>query len=92
MAREHVLLSYGMTPRLLSRELAAEYCGVTPPTFDEHVVPSVPPVELGRRRLWDVRALDRWLDEQSGLTEAPLPPIGDLIAKLGTREKARNRR
>jgi hypothetical protein len=82
VSREHVLLSYGLTPRLLSRDLAAEYCGVTPPTFDEHVATVIPPLEIGRRRLWDIRALDRYLDVRSGLVEPPLPSVGDLIHRL----------
>jgi hypothetical protein len=91
--REHVLLSYGLTPRLLSRDLAAEYCGVSPPTFDEHVAKQIPPIELGRRNLWDIRALDRWLDVRSGLIEAPLPAVTDLIGTLGVKSaKAGTRR
>ncbi len=60
-------LPRGITPRLLSREAAATYCGISPSLFDEHVAAAVRPVEIGRRNLWDVRALDRWLDAQSGL-------------------------
>ena len=58
----------GMTPRLLSREAAATYCGISPTLFDEHLAEAVPPVGIGRRKLWDVKALDHWLDAQSGLT------------------------
>lgn len=87
--RAHLLLAYGLTPRLLSRDLAAEYCGVAAPTFDEHIGKAVPPVEIGRRRLWDIKALDRWLDERSGLVDA-LPQIDDAIARLG--EKSPRRR
>ena len=57
-----------MTPRLLSRDAAAAYCGVSPNAFDEHISGFVRPIEIGRRNLWDVRALDRWLDQQSGIT------------------------
>jgi len=63
-------LPVGMTPRLLSRWAAAAYCGVSPTTFDEHVAHAVRPIALGRRTLWDIKALDRWLDQQSGLTHA----------------------
>jgi hypothetical protein len=62
-------LPAGMTPRLLSREAAALYCGMSPNFFDEQVKPAVPPLEFGRRNLWDVKALDRWLDAQSGLAQ-----------------------
>jgi hypothetical protein len=64
------LLPIGMTPRLLSRAAAATYCGISPGAFDEHIASAVKPIEIGRRNLWDVRALDRWLDQQSGLTHA----------------------
>lgn len=61
-------LPAGMTPRLLGSPAAAAYCGVTGETFEKHIRPHVPPIEIGARRVWDVKALDRWLDERSGLT------------------------
>jgi hypothetical protein len=61
-------LPIGMTPRLLSRDGAAAYCGMSPNHFEEHVAKAVHPLHFGKRCLWDVRALDRWLDQQSGLT------------------------
>jgi len=61
----------GMTPRLLSRDAAAAYLGISAEHFTAHIVASVAPVEIGRRILWDVRALDRWLDERSGTVHAP---------------------
>lgn len=83
MARGSLTLPAGMTPRLLSRGAAAAYCGVVAETFEEHVRPHVKPVEIGSRRLWDVKALDRWLDERSGLVES-LRPVNDWIARLGS--------
>jgi hypothetical protein len=76
-------LPAGMTPRLLSREVAAAYCGVTAETFEAHVRPHVHAVEMGARKLWDVRALDRWLDVRSGLTDG-LRPTSEWLAGLGT--------
>lgn len=63
---ERARLPSGMTPRLLSRERAAAYCGISPSLFDEYLAVTIPPVGIGRRKLWDVKALDRWLDAQSG--------------------------
>ena len=63
-------LPSGMTPRLISREAAATYCGISTTLFDAHIAPSVPPVEIGRRNLWDIKKLDRWLDQQSELAHA----------------------
>lgn len=82
MPGERRSLPVGMTPRLLSREAAAAYCGIVAETFEEHIRPHVPPVEIGARRLWDVRALDRWLDRRSGLVDA-LRSAEDWLAELG---------
>jgi len=84
------VLPRGMTPRLLSREAAAAYCGVTATTFDEHIRPKVAPVEIGARRLWDVKALDHWLDQRSGLI-AEFQPVEDWVERLGD-DRARSRR
>lgn len=82
-------LPQGMTPRLLGREAAAAYCGMSADTF-ETAVP-VRPIALSvRRRLWDVKALDRWLDQQSGLVEA-LAPTEDWLGRLRD-DRARSRR
>lgn len=75
-------LPVGMTPRLLSRDASAAYCGVTAETFEEHIRPHIPPIEIGARRLWDVKALDRWVDQQSGLSQR-VRPIEDWLAELG---------
>lgn len=72
----------GMTPRLLSRDAAATYCGVRAETFETHIRPHVPPVEIGTRRLWDIKALNRWLDERSGLAHATRP-VEDWAGMLG---------
>lgn len=60
----------GLTPRLLSRDAAAAYCGISSTLFDQHVVPAVSALRIGARRLWDIKKLDRWLDQQSELTHA----------------------
>lgn len=57
-----------MTPRLLNPDQAAAYCGVSRENFEARV--GVPPLKLfGNRVLYDIRALDRWLDRQSGIAE-----------------------
>jgi hypothetical protein len=74
-------LPAGMTPRLLSRDEAAAYCGISPGTFDEYV--GVPPIRFGSRRLWDRVALDWWLDRASGLASDPQKkPVGALADRL----------
>lgn len=66
MARRHSPQQELIPPRLLSLRQAAAYCGVSAPTFQSHV-PVMPIEKLGRRLLWDRRALDAWLDRESGL-------------------------
>ena len=83
-------LPTGVAPRLLSRDAAAAYCGVTAETFEQHVRPHVPPIAIGARRLWDIKALDRWLDVRSGLREA-LRSIDDWLTELGN-DRASTRR
>jgi hypothetical protein len=73
-------LPRGLTPRLLSRDAAAAYCGLSPETF-ETVIPVQPISLAARRRLWDIKALDRWLDQQSGLAE-PHTPAAEWLGKL----------
>ena len=51
-----------MTPRLLDRKQAAAYCGISPNHFDAHIARFIQAITIGRRRLWDIRALDRFID------------------------------
>ena len=56
-----------VTPRLLTMEQAARYCGVCPSTFK--AICTVAPIALrrGERLLrYDVRVLDRWIDGLKG--------------------------
>jgi hypothetical protein len=78
-----------MTPRLLSRDAAA-YCGVTAQHFEDTIGKEVSPIELGRRRLWDVKALDRWLDVRSGLVQ-PVQSNEDWLKRLGEQHNDRPR-
>lgn len=69
-------------PRLLSRKRAARRLGISPGHFDKHVRISVPPLQIGRRKLWDVSALDRWVDSRSG-TASDTRSLNEWIGKLG---------
>jgi len=65
MARQ-TKLPPSLAPRLVTRTVAAAYLGVAPATFDEMVkdgrMPN--PKRLGgRRKAWDVRALDAAIDD-----------------------------
>lgn len=56
-------------PRRLaySRAEAAAALGVSVDFFDEHIAPEVRAVRRGRRRLYPVRELERWLDQAASL-------------------------
>jgi len=43
---------------------AAEYCGVSSNTLTRHGPAAI---KIGERRIYDRRALDRWLDQLAGL-------------------------
>jgi len=61
--------------RLVDINAAAEYCGISPATFERRLVngpdgPRLRPVRIGNRKLYDLRAIDRWLDGLAGLKQA----------------------
>ena len=60
-----------LPPRLLAREEAAAYVGLSPNSFDHEVsagtFTSPFPLTNTRRRLWDVRALDAAMDRAMGI-------------------------
>jgi predicted DNA-binding transcriptional regulator AlpA len=64
MARQ-TALPPTLAPRLINREAAAAYTSTSPNIFDQMVndgrMPR-PKVLCGRRRAWDVRALDNAID------------------------------
>ena len=53
-----------LEPRLLSRALAAAYCGISVTTF-EQVCP-LHPLRIRARVLFDRVAVDKWLDTLNG--------------------------
>ena len=59
-ARRYNALPPNLSPRGLYREAAASYIGISASKFDELVqlgkMPS--PKRIGRRKLWDIRAID----------------------------------
>ncbi len=59
-----------MPPRMLTKEQASAYCGVSTNTFASNC--PVPPIAMGKGdRLWryDIRELDRWIDGLRGTEE-----------------------
>lgn len=55
---------YRMRDDLIS---APEYCGISATHFEKHC--PLKPIRIGQRRLWDVRALDAWIDKLGGEIE-----------------------
>lgn len=64
--RADIVLPAGLTPRLLSREQAAAYVGLSANAFDGEVAagtfPKPFPLRDTKRLLWDREELDRTLD------------------------------
>jgi hypothetical protein len=58
-------LPASLPPRLLTREQAAEYCGVSVDAFEARC--PVRPHQWGRRKLYDRKLLDLTLDQWSGI-------------------------
>lgn len=56
-----------MTPRGLSREAAATYCGLSLSGFDDWVADGRIPKAIPGTRRWDRKAIDLALDQASGL-------------------------
>jgi len=57
----------GLSPRLLTRDAAATYLSISSVHFTTHVAPKVPPLAIGTALRWDIKALDRWLDQRTGI-------------------------
>lgn len=66
-------------PRMLSLKLAADYVGIPQKRFPM-ACPVAPVAMPGDVKLYDVRDLDKWLDELKGGTDAA---DDDIIGKLG---------
>jgi len=52
-----------MVPRCVSAKEAAEYVGVRPGTLLKH---GPAPIKIGTRKVYDLRALDKWIDDLRG--------------------------
>ena len=72
----------GHLPRLLTREQAAAYCGYSPSGFSARVADGTLPGPISGLARWDKDAIDRRLDELSGLVPvAPQPAHADFEAE-----------
>lgn len=72
-----------ITPRLLKKNQAAEYCGLSAATFD--AVCPVRPISLGegvRMRRYDMKKLDEWIDGLSGQQNPEISIADRLLDRL----------
>lgn len=71
--------------RLVSRHLAAEYCGLSISTFSHWVkLKRLPPAIHGTAR-WDLKAIDAALDSLSGLESHQQSPLDDWRSRRARR-------
>ena len=70
-----------MTARLLRRPDAAQYVGISPRFFDDRVRPFIPFVRIGACRLYDIRDLDAWVDNQRKIDPAGVQGPGGMICR-----------
>ena len=80
-------LPINVPKRGLSKEEAAEYCGVSVNTLGRH---GPTPTKIGDRTVYDRRVLDTWLDKLAGI--APDQSAGDpetsLLKAINARKAA----
>lgn len=75
-------LPIGLTPRGLTREQAAEYCGCeSTSAFDDWVRKGIVPRAMVGTTRWDRKAIDRALDRRSGLLSDGGPSIDEWLAE-----------
>ena len=67
MATHPPLVNLGIVPRLLTREQAAAYCGLSVTGFSEWVKTGRLPGPIVDTARWDLRAIDAALDSLSGI-------------------------
>jgi predicted DNA-binding transcriptional regulator AlpA len=67
MATRPALADLGIAPRLLTREQAAAYCGLSVHGFSEWVKTGRLPGPIGGTVRWDLKAIDAVLDQASGI-------------------------
>lgn len=76
-------------PRCLTREQAAEYCGLSPAGFSTWQKQGLVPGPIPGTNRWDRKALDAALDKASGLSEAQVQPEDAYTAWKRERDAAK---
>ncbi len=60
-------------PRLLSRQEAASYCGVSMETFDDYRRKGIVPDSVPGTSRWDIDLIDKCLNKASGIDQSTAP-------------------
>jgi predicted DNA-binding transcriptional regulator AlpA len=63
------LAELGILPRLVTRDQAASYCGLSPQGFSEWIRAGRLPCPIEGTSRWDLKAIDAALDAASGLAK-----------------------
>jgi hypothetical protein len=89
-----VPLPINLPKRGLSKDEAAEYCGLSPTSLGRY---GPPPTKIGERIIYDRLVLDRWLDELAGFVPEKLTgaefdtPEEKLLEAIHARQAALRR-
>jgi predicted DNA-binding transcriptional regulator AlpA len=67
VATHPTLTDLGIAPRLLTREQAAAYCGLSVNGFSDWIKSGRLPGPIAGTARWDLRAIDAALDSASGI-------------------------
>jgi hypothetical protein len=81
MATHPALADLGIAPRLLTREQAAAYCGLSVQGFGRWVRLGRLPDPIPGTARWDLKAIDIALDSASGISNTASSPLDQWIAK-----------
>jgi hypothetical protein len=76
-----------LRPRLVTRDEAARYCGISPSSFSHWVRSGRMPGALMGTLRWDLRAIDRALDSLSDLTTTEKSELDEWRAKRARRSE-----
>jgi hypothetical protein len=86
--RNRSLAELGLTPRLLTRDLAASYCSLSVQGFSEWVRTGRLPGPIEGTSRWDLKAIDAALDLASGILNRAAPsPLDEWRSSRARRAK-----
>lgn len=69
------------SPRLLTKNEAAAYCGVTTDTFDDYRRRAIVPDPVPGTNRWDRKLIDLWLDRASGIASQTTTSLDEWRAR-----------